>query len=889
VKKCRQCLSEVPEDSSVCPACASDETVDLAEFLGDSGFATHRPEFTPLDQGRFVAGTLLSQRYRIVGLLGRGGMGEVYKAEDLKLRQLVALKFLPHTSSGDGSMLARFHREVRTARQITHPNVCRVHDIGEISTAAGTLHFISMEYIDGEDLATLLRRIGHLPVNKGIELARQVCAGLATAHEMGVLHRDLKPANIMLDGRGRARITDFGLAGLTEELRGDEGSGTPAYMAPEQLRGAGATARTDIFALGLVLYEVFTGKRAYEGSNVAQLIEQHDRAVTPPSSRIRDIHPLVERVILRCLEKEPSARPQSPLEIVFALPGGDPLSAALAAGETPSPEMVAAAGEKVGLKPAIAWGCLIAILLLSVVVVFPLNPAQVRNHLMVQPPEVLVNKARELIEGLGYGPPVDYSYGYKLDEHYVEYGKHLGSVSKFKSHLSRGSWIQFWYRESPRVLSPVSAQLKEPVYFASPDARVTLEDPPQSTPGMVTVVMDSQSRLLEFTAVPDPNIGSPLGTTDWSLLLRKAGLDPEQLTPMKPSWDSSASNSRAGWTLQAPEWPEIPTQVQAANAGGKPTYFRVSTPWPLPEEAKPVGGGVLSATVIAVISFLLVAGPVLAWRNIQIGRSDRRGAFRLSFFAFCVLMLAWLFGSNHRLAPSELKLYLNAIAESLSWSVFAGIMYLSLEPFVRTRWPHALIGWNRILEGRFRDALVGRDLLIGISFAAVLGVVRAATYFFNLSLPQLPEPSVMNAIQSSRHVISFLFALVFDSANMPLALFFLFSFFRLVLRNTWLATAAFFVLINTFVNLPNPELGGILIGSVFCLLWLLAVTRFGLVAGMSMWFADRIFRAEIMFVPEAWYAAQIFLLIGAMAALAVYAFTISIGNRAIVSPTILDR
>lgn len=137
--------------------------------------------------------------------------------------------------------------------------------------------------------------------------------------------------------------------------------------------------------------------------------------------------------------------------------------------------------------------------------------------------------------------------------------------------------------------------------------------------------------------------------------------------------------------------------------------------------------------------------------------------------------------------------------------------------------------------------------------------------------------------------MSFLFGLVFDSANMPLALFFLFSFFRLVLRNTWLATAAFFILINTFVNLPNPELGGILIGSVFCLLWLLAVTRFGLVAGMSMWFADRIFRAEIMFVPEAWYAAQIFLLIGAMMGLAVYAFTISIRNRAIVSSAILDH
>src|SRR4030095_9682109 len=137
----------------------------------------------PLDHGRFIAGTVLAGRYRIIGLLGRGGMGEVYKAEDLSLHQLVALKFLPEAFSGDDSMIARFHREVRTARRITHPNVCRVHDIGQIPFSSTTLHFISMEYIDGENLATLLRRIGHLSIEKGMELARQICVGLSAAHE----------------------------------------------------------------------------------------------------------------------------------------------------------------------------------------------------------------------------------------------------------------------------------------------------------------------------------------------------------------------------------------------------------------------------------------------------------------------------------------------------------------------------------------------------------------------------------------------------------------------------------------------------------------------------------------------------------------------------------
>jgi serine/threonine protein kinase len=152
-----------------------------------------------MDEGRFPPGTLLAQRYRIVSLLGRGGMGEVYRANDLLLGQAVALKFLPAEWTSHEATLARFRNEVRIARQISHPNVCRVYDIGE---AEGST-YLSMEYVDGEDLASLLRRIGRLPQDKALEIARQLCAGLAAAHDKGVVHRDLKPANIMLDGQGQ--------------------------------------------------------------------------------------------------------------------------------------------------------------------------------------------------------------------------------------------------------------------------------------------------------------------------------------------------------------------------------------------------------------------------------------------------------------------------------------------------------------------------------------------------------------------------------------------------------------------------------------------------------------------------------------------------------------
>src|SRR3982751_1808172 len=203
------------------------------------------------DEGRFVPGTLLGGRYRIIGLLGRGGMGEVYRATDLTLGQSVALKFLPEEASRNQRLLERFHGEVRVARLVSHPNGCRVYDIGEIEGAP----YISMEYVDGEDLSSLLTRIGRLPADKALETARKLCAGLAAAHDRGVIHRDLQPQNIMMNKRGEVLIMDFGLAAIADQLSGAEvRNGTPAHMAPEQLRGAGVTQARDIYALGLVLY-----------------------------------------------------------------------------------------------------------------------------------------------------------------------------------------------------------------------------------------------------------------------------------------------------------------------------------------------------------------------------------------------------------------------------------------------------------------------------------------------------------------------------------------------------------------------------------------------------------------------------------------------------------
>jgi serine/threonine protein kinase len=262
------------------------------------------------NEERFTTGSVFGERFRMLGRIGRGGMGEVYRAHDLKLDQPVALKFLPEAAR-DNRRLEFFRNEVRIARQISHRNVCRVYDLGEIEGAP----FISMEYVDGEDLGSLLRRIGRLPGDKAVEFARRLCAGLAAAHEKGVLHRDLKPANIMIDGRGQVLIMDFGLAAVADAIAGgDIRSGTPAYMSPEQKDGREVTVRSDIYSLGLVLAEMFTGQRALKDLRL--------------STVVRDVDPAVEKVIERCLDPNPSRRPASALDVARALPGGDPLAEA---------------------------------------------------------------------------------------------------------------------------------------------------------------------------------------------------------------------------------------------------------------------------------------------------------------------------------------------------------------------------------------------------------------------------------------------------------------------------------------------------------------------------------------------------------------------------------
>src|SRR5262245_5888216 len=318
---------------------------------------------------QFAPGAFLLQRYQIVSLLGRGGMGEVYLANDIVLNQQVALKFLPREYADDPAWVNRLVREVRAARRVTNPTVCRVFDIhvGHDGPA-----FITMEYVDGESLASLIRRIGRLPTEKALDIARQICTGLCAAHGVGLLHRDLKPANIMIDADGGVRVMDFGLAAPRSQISETEiRAGTPGYMAPELFAGTDVSVRSDIYALGLVLYELFAGRPAFDGQSYTELARQHQRATPPPLVEFTPyVPPAVVEVIRRGREKDPQPRPESVLAVAADLPGTNPLAIAAAAGITPTARQVARAGSHVVLPTSATVGLLAALAALLGLVVW---------------------------------------------------------------------------------------------------------------------------------------------------------------------------------------------------------------------------------------------------------------------------------------------------------------------------------------------------------------------------------------------------------------------------------------------------------------------------------------------------------------------------------------
>jgi serine/threonine-protein kinase len=810
-------------------------------------------------EARFSSGAVLAGRYRIVALLGQGGMGEVYRADDLTLGQPVALKFLPAHLARDPDRLTRFRKEVATARKVSHPNVCRVYDIAEHDSQP----FLSMEFIDGEDLASVLRRFGRLPEERAIEAARQLCAGLAAVHEQGLLHRDLKPANVMFDGRGKARLTDFGLAVAAQDLgASDIGSGTPMYMAPEQLAGLEVSVRSDLFALGLVLYELFTGKRAFVAADRDELARKYAQETpSKPSSHVSGLNAAVERTILGCLEREPAARPKSAYEVLAALPGGDPLAAALAAGETPSPQLVADAGGE-GTISARLGAALLGVVVAAVVVAFATANATAlyRQVPVPQPPSEMARDARKMLADLGYSDkPADWVGYYSTDGESLVKINDTGPGWENKVRSGAYPTIVYTYREATRSIVPGVIVNQAP-------AQVSWDNPPRFDPGMAGLRLDPRGRLLEMYAVP-PRHGSdepPAPEAAWQpKLFAAAGLDFGKFKdhPAKPQWISPCvSDEHYAWTGVSPDGADVDIRVEAAAYRGKPVYFQIIGPWtPTKPPFSETAAAILWLVVVHAVMVIVV---LLALRNLWRRRADVGTAARLIGTLLVAMLLVWILAGHHTFYPPAEVMQVYAAVGWAGWTALVlGFGYLAMEPAIRRRWPWQITAWNRLFAGRWRDPMVGRDALIGLSTGCALFAIHQVVRFIGESAGY---PSFVEIVPRSRAFTIPLHAtLAGEIIDFVGPMFYLMVAFLLflVVRRTWLAWVAMVVL---FLSLTAA--GGIfsfaswnnIVACIdFVSFWIvtsIVLSRFGLLAGVFYYFGQGMLLSfPLTLDTSAWY------------------------------------
>lgn len=823
----------------------------------DEPTAYRSPEETPTVVGgdvaslrQFTPGQVLGGRYRIVSLVGRGGMGEVYRADDLRIGQTVALKFLSHHGHTQ-----RLYEEVRIGREVSHPNVCRLYDAAEVDGQV----FITMEFIDGEDLASLLRRVGRLPPEKGLAVSRDICAGVAAAHEKGVIHRDLKPANVMVDGRGRARVTDFGLAVAGES---SDHSGTPAYMAPEQLQGAASSVASDVYALGLVLYEIFTGRRAFDAASVQDLLaRQHANEFTRPSSVTRDVPGAVERVILRCLASDPAARPGSVRDILRELPGGDPLAAAIAAGETPTPAMVAAAAKTGDLHALTAW-VLLGLALCGLFTSASLSRRTVLARVSdLKAPDVLSERAREILALAGV----------------KERAADRGLIIHLEPLTGRLSAV---YRQSSLPMRP-----------RNPNGTLKTFDPPMDR-GMANVHLAADGRLSRLMIAP-PVIDRTAAASEvsWAPFLAAAGYDPGTLTATSSEWAAAIlvpgrsassfvdSDRKVAWLSKDGN------RIEAASYHGRPVFFSVITPEVVRFAAAPVTPAYLPARIAfgMYVVFMIgipAAAIFMARFNLRRGRGDRTGAFRAAMFFLIVALIGLLFQAHHSMRFLDEWITISwHVAQATFWALVTATIYIAAEPFVRRRWPQILISSTRLLTGRMTDPMVGRDVLAGAAGAAIAILIWQATHVVAGQTSFFTAPSTLGPARFVVHAVAMTLA---EAVLRGVGLVILLVMLRSVIRNDNAAAilCAMLIAAMTLGDTYGPLWLRAMYAVPVSILGVLLARQAGLLAVISYAFFV-IIQQRVPFTldADAWFFARSAMVMLLLIVVIAYAFRLAVGSR----------
>lgn len=756
---------------------------------------------TGVEDVHLTPGAIVAGRFRITALVGRGGMGDVYRADDLKLGQVVALKFLPSSSGADPAMVRLFYDEVRIGRQVAHPNVCRIYDLLEVDGRPA----IAMEFVEGEDLASLLGRAGQLPYATALQIARDVCAGVEAAHEKRVIHGDLKPSNIMIDGRGRARITDFGLSRLAEEhADGTRIAGTIAYMAPEQFTRRSVSEKADLYSLGLVLYEIFTGVRARKvsGPNDAAFAV----APVPPSTYQPAMDRNLEKKILSCLAGDPQERPSSAASVRSAFPPGDILDAALAAGETPPAEFVAESRKVRELPPRDARLIAAAAIAMLIVVVVLCQRLTLygRSSLTLSGRELAL-RAREVAEQMSYlAPVVDQASWFTTD-----LDSRYGPPNAFPP-------IVFHFRASP-----------SPLLSLRQDHHVGDDDPPLSR-GMVHVALAADGRLLLLRAMfPESDATLARNSVPWSDALRKAGVDPARATLIASGWIPPVPYD------EKREWTYEDASIRASRYHGRVTYFEI-----FHQPGKKAGWTMRQSRLPQVVYFVLVLSSMvfaafLARRNIRRRRVDAGAAWRISLWVLVCRMLFGLIAGHHPLSvEAEVAFIASVAGMGLLLAAQVGLGYAALEPYVRRRWPEAMIGWARLTHGRLRDGVVGRDLLLGSLAGLTLRLVDQIRNGSPLlaGVRIVPSHLAVDALISVRETIGDLFLFQAQAIFFAFIGLFVLVLLRIALKRNGLAAAVWLIATTAAWMRWDDPVVELVVVAIQMTIMLIVLQRVGLLA-----------------------------------------------------------
>jgi len=649
-------------------------------------------------------------------------------------------------------------------------------------------------------------------------------------------------------------------------------------MAPEQIAGLDVSIKSDIYSLGLIIYELFSGQPAFDAKSNEEFAELHRSGQPVPLSKIvNDVDQEVEQIVESCLRKHAHDRPASALAVAAALPGTDLLAAALAANVTPSPEMVAAARPERDRSIGANYLALIAVMLF---VGFAISRDLAKfpwERPSAKPPIVLVERAREFIKKIHpAASPSDSAHGYCDVDEAMALATGRSQSQQAALVLAGGvdDGLVFWYRQSASRLEPSEI---ENLTFGS--GRVRPSDPSSLTSGQISAALDLSGRLLLFVARID-FVGpheAPLSCDEsealWKPFLDSAGLSLADLTVMEPLEVSIVdANQRCAWTAPDPRDMDESLHVDFMARNGIPVFFAVR---------KSADSAAYHGTlkdlrrrkdlVTTSLRLLLLAATIVAipwaWRNYRAGRNDRRGAWRLVVFVATIQLFVWALRARHSFEfNAELLRACLAVMRAIATAALVAVFYMALEPYARRNWPQILIAWSRVLSGRVRDKLVGEHVLVGVSVGCFWALILAAERSFVDAMGWAARHSVVsdqfgNKLLGARAAVAgYLDAIPLSIVYGLLLVLVLTALRVFVRRPRW--AAALFVLLLLPLLLPRAAhivTMWLVVGAGVAGVAVWVISRFGLLSLTIAFFVVQVVNTTPITVDfSVWYAEATF-------------------------------